>query len=337
MATGGPEVDRRRGHVVALDVGGTVLKGAVVGADSNVAARLRWPTDRARGPTAVVGTVLDLLEELVDRARSSTGAPPHAVGLVVPGVIDEDRGVARLATNLGWSDVPLVELAEARLGLPVGFGHDVRAGGLAELHLGAARGAEDCLFLPIGTGIAGAMVLRGRPYGGAHGLAGEIGHVRVRPDGPLCACGARGCLEAVASASAIASAYAREGSPEEPGSAEEVLRRAAGGETLATRLLTEAVEALADALTAYMTLLDPELVVLGGGLGRADERLLLQPLWEAVATRLTFQQPPRFVTAQLDDDAGCLGAALLAWLRLGVPIADLGRVADRPPQTADRG
>jgi len=322
-------VDRGSGHVVALDVGGTVLKGAVVDSGCHIVSRLRRPTDRERGPDAVVAAVLDMLEELVAEAQTCTGAPPHGAGVVVPGVIDEDRGVARLATNLGWSDVPLVELAQQRLGLPVGFGHDVRAGGLAELLLGAAQGAADCLVLPIGTGIAGALVLRSRPYAGAHGLAGEIGHLRVRPDGPLCGCGARGCLEAVASASALASAYVREGSPEEPGSAEEVLRRAAGGEPVATRLLTEAVEALADALTAYITLLDPEVIVLGGGLGRADERYLLHPLRDAVAARLTFQKVPRLVTARLGDDAGCLGAALLAWLKLGVPVADLG-----PSQTS---
>ena len=309
------------GHVVALDVGGTVLKGAVVAPGGCVVRELRRPTDRDRGSAAVVDTVLDVLDELVALTRSTTGAPPLGAGLVVPGRVDDRRGVAQFSANIGWTDVPLVELAEQRLGLPVGFGHDVRAGGLAELVLGAARGVADCLFLAVGTGIAAAVVVDGRPYAGAHGLAGEIGHLRVRPDGATCGCGARGCLESVASASALASAYAREGTPDDPGSAAEVIGRAAAGEPLATRLVTGVVDALADAVTAYVTLLDPEVVVLGGGLARADESLLLHPLRDAVAARLTFQTPPRFRTGELGDTAGCLGAALLALQRVGVPLS----------------
>jgi glucokinase len=190
----------------------------------------------------------------------------------------------------------------------VAFEHDVRAGGLAEGQLGAARGASDYLFLPIGTGIAGAVVIGSRPYSG-HGYAGEIGHLIVEPDGPVCGCGARGCLEAIASAAAIDREYARRsGRPAQRLVSELVV----AGDPDARAVWQHAIEALARALQAYATLLAPELVVVGGGLAGAGD-VLLNPLADALDALLTFQRRPRLVPAELGDQAGALGAALLAW------------------------
>jgi glucokinase len=230
----------------------------------------------------------------------------RAAGVVVPGIVDD--GVAVFSANLGWRDVPLRELVHKRLGVPVAFEHDVRAGGLAEGQLGAARGAGDYLFMPIGTGIAGAVVIDGRPYSG-HGYGGEIGHLIIEPDGPICGCGARGCLEAIASAAAIDREYALRSGRRANGLVSELV---VAGDPDARAVWQRAVRALARALQAYVTLLAPELVVIGGGLAGAGD-VLMEPLADALDALLTFQRRPRLVRAELGDQAGALGAALLAW------------------------
>ena len=317
--------------VVALDVGGTGMKCALVGRDGTVRHAERHPTDAARGPGAVTATILDVAEDLADRARAQ-GLTPVAAAVVVPGVVDEAAGVAVWSSNVGFRDLALRDLVSGRLGVPAVLGHDVRAGGVAEARLGAGRGVRQVLFVAIGTGIAAAHVVDGRAYPGAHGAAGELGHVVVRPGGPDCGCGARGCLESLASAAAIARRYAAaHGAPASGGgvsTAADVAVRAAAGEPLAAQVWREAVAALADGLLIAQALYDAELVVLGGGLAEAGEALLA-PLRDALARGVTFHRPPRLIRAALGDSAGCLGAALLALDALDVPGADPlpGRVA----------
>lgn len=332
--------------VVALDVGGTGMKCALVRPDGSVAHAERHPTDAGRGPDAVVETVLAVAEGLADRARAA-GSTPVACGVAVPGVVDEAAGVAVWSANVGFRDVPLRTLVGARLGLPAVLGHDVRVGGIAEARLGAGRDARHVLFVAIGTGIAAAHVVAGSAAVGAHGAAGEIGHILVRPDGPRCGCGRPGCLEAVSSASAVARRYAElaDGTRTDPPgtdasaspvdaaahatgavpattgttvtasrgtvSAAEVAARAAAGEELAGQVWREAVEALADGLATGQALYDVDTMVIGGGLARAGEQLL-GPLRAALHERMTFHREPRLVAAALGDEAGCLGAALLA-------------------------
>jgi glucokinase len=229
------------------------------------------------------------------------------VGLALPGIVDERTGTAITSSNLGWRDVPFGELARERTGLPVAIGHDVRAGGLAEAVLGAGRGVPDFLFLPIGTGVAAAMILDGELYRGPAGWAGELGHVVVRPEGgESCFCGRTGCLEAYASAAAI---VRRHGDPAL--SAEEVIALAESGDPRALRVWTEALDALATAIDTYTMLLDPSLVVVGGGLGDAGATLL-DPLAERLATTMTLRPAPPLTTARLGSRAAVLGAAILA-------------------------
>ncbi|XAN45409.1 ROK family protein [Micromonospora oryzae] len=318
--------------VVALDVGGTGMKCALVRPDGSTVHTERHPTDAGRGPDAVVETILDVAEGLAGKARAD-GLDPVALGIAVPGVVDEAAGVAVWSANVGFRDVPLRDLAAARLGLPTALGHDVRVGGLAEARLGAGRGTGHVLFVAIGTGIAAAHVVDGVAATGAHGAAGEIGHILVRPGGPRCGCGRDGCLEAVASASAIARRYAEAtgagltgtgptgaagggglaggGLAGTPTSAADVADRAAAGEPAAARVWAEAVEALADGLATGQSLYDVEAVVVGGGLAQAGPRLF-DPLRAALHERMTFHRRPRLAAAALGDEAGCLGAALLA-------------------------
>ncbi|WP_308194799.1 ROK family protein [Micromonospora sp. R77] len=297
-----------RSVVVALDVGGTGMKCALVRPDGSTVHTERHPTDAGRGPDAVVDTILEVAEGLAGKARAAD-LTPVACGIAVPGVVDEARGVAVWSANVGFRDVPLRELAAARLGLPTALGHDVRVGGLAEARLGAGRGTGHVLFVAIGTGIAAAHVVDGSAATGAHGAAGEIGHILVRPDGPRCGCGRPGCLEAVASAAAVARRYAE--LTGDPVTAAEVADRAAAGEPAAARVWQETVAALADGLATGQALFDVETVVIGGGLAQAGPRLL-DPLRVALHERMTFHREPRLVGAALGDEAGCLGAALLA-------------------------
>ena len=294
--------------VIALDVGGTNMKAALVDGQCNVITSQRLPTGREDGPDAVVEKIIACaLEQQADAQRR--GFTVRAAGVVVPGIVDEERGVAVFSANLGWREVAFRERLDARLGVPVAFGHDVRAGGLAEGRLGAAQGSADYLFLALGTGIAAALVLAGQPYTG-HGYAGEIGHMVVDPGGPVCRCGAVGCLEAIASAAAIAAHYAtRTGRRVE---ALEVHERVLAGDPDAAAVWAEAVGALATGLAAYASLLAPDLVVVGGGLAAAGDALL-GPLEHEIDRRLTFQRRPKVVAAQLGDQAAALGAALLAW------------------------
>ncbi|MFC9888976.1 ROK family protein [Streptomyces pilosus] len=298
-------------HVIALDVGGTGMKAALIGADGELLHRARRPTGRDRGPEAVVAGILDFAAELRAHGIDRHGEAAVAAGVAVPGIVDEARGVAVHAVNLGWRDVPLRALLTERLGgIPVALGHDVRTGGLAEGRIGAGRGADRFLFVPLGTGIAGAIGIDGRVEAGAHGFAGEIGHIVVRPGGAPCPCGQRGCLERYASAAAVSEAWAA--ACGDPGAdAADCAKAVESGDARARQVWQEAVDALADGLVTALTLLDPRALIIGGGLAEAGETLFT-PLREAVRRRVTFQKLPTLVPATLGDTAGCLGAGLLA-------------------------
>ena len=294
--------------VIALDVGGTGMKCAIVRPDGRVHHAERHPTGASRGPEAVVDTILDVARSLADRARAD-GLTPVAAGCAVPGVVDEAGGTAVWSANIGFRDVPLRKLLSERLGVPAALGHDVRVGGIAEARLGAGRGHGHVLFVAIGTGIAAAHVIDGTAFAGAHGAAGEIGHIVVRPGGPPCGCGNRGCLESIASASAIGRRYTELSGI--TASAADVAARSAAGEELANEVWLEAVIALSDGLLTAQALYDADVIVVGGGLSEAGEALL-GPLRTALEARVTFHRPPDLVRAGLGDEAGCLGAALLA-------------------------
>lgn len=302
------EIDDGR-VVVAIDIGGTRIKAALVEPSFTVVSESVTPTppDLASRLGEVVAEVTaQMLDE-----RAAAGAPVQVVagGVVVPGIVDAGEGIARYSANLGWRDLPLRAIVEERLGVVTAIGHDVRAGLIAESRLGAAQGRRHALFMPVGTGIAGALMLDGHVID-VGGYAGEVGHVAVRPDGPRCACGRRGCLEAVASASAIERIHAeRTGTAR---TAEQIAHLVNDGDVAARAVWDEAVGALADAVVATVTTTGVDVVVVGGGLAQSGDTLLV-PLREAVRQRLTFERPVTITAASLGDRAGALGAACLAW------------------------
>lgn len=289
-----------RPTVVAVDVGGTDTKGAIIHGGQVVRSERR-PTGAVDGPAAVVERTGSFAADLISLARRER-YEPTGVGLVVPGIVDAERGVARYSASLGWRDVPLGRLVAERCGLPTAVGHDVRAGALAEAVSGAGRGHTPVLFAAIGTGVAFAVIDEGRGVREGSGvLAGEIGQLRVEPRGPR--------LEQVASATAIADRYAALGGAPVDGAI--VCAAVRRGDPHAIAVWIDAVDALAGALAHAVLLVSPAIVVVGGGLAEAGETLL-GPLREAVTARLAIAMPVRLVPAAHGTYAGCVGAGLLA-------------------------
>ena len=233
---------------------------------------------------------------------------------MVPGVVDAQHGIAVYASNLGWRDIPIRQMVAEAVGLPVILDHDVRAAGLAELELGAGRGMREMLFVALGTGIAAAVITRGQVSIGATGMAGELGHLPVFPDGEWCACGQRGCTETYASGAALSRRYsAVSGISGVPAS--EVLSRASTGDDLAQRIFGDAVTALGRALVNYVLIMDPEMIIIGGGLAESGAALL-DPLTREVQAGLAWRSAPTISGGRFGADAGRRGAALLAWRML---------------------
>jgi glucokinase len=285
--------------VVAVDVGGTTIKAGVL-TDGGATAMRRVPTRVDEGPDAVVDRIIAITAELVDQA-----AVDHvdiaAAGVVIPGIVDETAGIGRLAVNLGWHDVPLRERLVDRLGGAVIVGHDVRAAALAESRWGSAAGHSSALFVPIGTGIAATLVVAGEIWPGAAFQAGEIGQVPV----------GEGTLETVASGHSIAARYMAAAPPGTAVTAADVIQRAEEGDQLAAAVWQQALASLADVLASAVAMLDPAVIVVGGGVSRAGPALL-DPLRAGLTSRLPWRRPPALTTARFGDDAGWVGAALLA-------------------------
>jgi glucokinase len=302
--------------VIAIDVGGTSIKSAVIDETGSILRRLDVPTPVADGSAAVVAAIRDLTREL---AAPGTAA----VGVVVPGVVDVATGMARYSANLGWRDVPLGALLAADTGIPIAVEHDVRAAGHAERTFGLARDVADCLVVVVGTGVAGVVVAGGAHIRGAIDLAGEIGHVPVHPDGDVCSCGQRGCVETYASAAAISRRYHTLTGRRL--AADEVVA-ALGSDPTAQQAWDTATEALGLALTSYTMLLDPSLVVLAGGLSAAGAALR-DPVRDALAARLTWRPAPAIEISALAGRAGQYGAALFAWAAAGRNVGADWRVS----------
>ena len=295
-------------RVLGIDVGGTSMKAGVWTRDADGLLGERECTERR--PTPPDETAADALAEFAEALIAEHG-PVDAVGLAIPGIVDDEAGIAEFSVAPAWTDLPLRDLISTRLGLPVALGHDTRIGGLAEGRAGAARSCRDYLFVTLGTGVGGMVCLDGSPRLGPHHRAAEIGHVVVDPLGVECGCGQRGCLETIASATGIVRMYGDGPGPESRVSAREVAERAAAGEPRAVEVWQTAVSALATTLVTAITVLDLSLVVLGGGVAQAGDQLLV-PLRRELAARLTFQSAPELVRAELGDEAAVLGSALIA-------------------------
>lgn len=314
-------------HVyLGIDLGGTKILTALVDDQGRVLDRERMPTP-AGGPESVVAAIVDSVRTVIGRAGIALAAV-GGLGVGAPGPMDPATGVVFEPPNLpGWRDVPLAEMLASHLGLLVFVENDANAAALGERWAGAGVGVDDLVYITISTGIGGGLILGGRLYHGVSGTAGEIGHMVIEPGGPRCNCGRVGCLEALASGPAIARdarAAVQSGAPttlsQLPGealTAEAVARAAWDGDPVARQIYARAAAALGVGVTNLVNLLNPAMVIIGGGVARAGE-LIFAPVRRIVREE-AFERPGsavQIVPAALGDDVGAIGAAAVARLSL---------------------
>ncbi|HET7027285.1 MAG TPA: ROK family protein [Candidatus Limnocylindrales bacterium] len=294
----------RRGRHLGLDLGGTNIKWVVVEGDGDDARTV----DRGQVATPTVGGPGAVVPRLAAVANQAAGRWPGiaSVGIGVPGLYDPAAGTTRFLVNVpgAWAGTPVAGPVGDALGVPAALINDARAFGLAEHRLGAGRGVSSLVGLTLGTGIGGVIVLDGRVLFGHDGTAGELGHQTLDPDGPPCGCGNRGCLEAFARADRIATTCGT-------ATAEEAVERARAGDERATAGLARIGRYLGIGIANVVTLLSPDLVVVGGGVAAAGD-LILEPIRAELSERVrtTSLDEVVVVTAELGVWAGAIGAAL---------------------------
>lgn len=303
---------------IGLDVGGSKVSGVLMAADGSVRASALQASP-ADDVEAMLETVVTVAEGLRERGRAS------AVGVGAAGLVDHVSGVLRWSPNIAWQEVPLRRLVEERLGLPTLADNDANTAAWGEYRFGAGRGLRHVLLVTVGTGIGGGLIQEGRLFRGAHGFAAEIGHVIVEPDGPLCGCGNHGCWEQVASGQALdrmaqeaarrdpEGAIARAARGSEP-AGPHVVEAAAGGDRDAAGILETVGRRLGEGLAGLANILDPEAIVLGGGVAEIGPSLLDPARARFLETVEAPSHRPEIpiVPAVLGNDAGAIGAAAMA-------------------------
>jgi len=300
VASGGPPTSRHLG----LDLGGTNIKWAVVerdGGDWRVLDRDQVSTPTADGPDVVVPHLAAVGAEAIGRSPVVT-----SVGIGVPGLYDPAAGTTRFLVNFpgAWAGRPVAGPVGAALGLPAFLINDARAFGLAELRMGAGRGATSMIGLTLGTGVGGVIAIDGRVHQGHDGTGGELGHQTLEPDGPTCGCGNRGCLEAFARADRIAAACGT-------GTAEAAMEAARAGDPRAVAGLALVGRYLGIGIANMIAVINPDVVVIGGGVSAAFD-LLRGPIEAELRERVhtTALDRVRLVPAELGTWAGAIGAAI---------------------------
>lgn len=314
-------------RTIGIDIGGTKILGVLLDARrSTILERRQIPTPR-HDPAALVGAVEAIVGDL-QSAASGAGGSVAAIGVGVPGLVDND-GVLRYGPNVpGVLDLDLGRALRDRFGLPTVAENDGANAAVAEHRLGAARGSDHAIIITQGTGIGGGLIVNGRLLRGANGFAGEPGHMLVDADGPTCACGQRGCWEAVASGGGLANlarmaidaghgARLLELAGGNPANVrgEHVTRASDEGDTHADEVIRVFAFWVAQGLGSLITLLDPEVVVLGGGLIAISERFLDDVRSQVMQRVMGGRHRPAvpIVAAELGTEAGAIGGALVAW------------------------
>ncbi len=289
---------------LGLDLGGTNIKWVVVEREAGAwrsVDRDQVATPAADGPDAVVSRLATVGIEAMGRCPGVS-----SVGIGIPGLYDPAAGTTRFLVNMPgvWAGKPVAGPVGALLGLPAFLINDARAFGLAELRLGAGRGASSMIGLTLGTGVGGVVAVDGRVLQGHDGTAGEIGHQTIEPDGPWCGCGNRGCLEAFARADQIAAACGT-------ASAEEGIARARAGDIRATEGIAQVARYLGIGIANMVVVISPDRIVIGGGISAAAD-LLLGPIQDELRRRVqtTSLDEVEIVTAELGTWAGAIGAAI---------------------------
>jgi glucokinase len=306
------------GEAIGLDIGGTKINAFRVARDGSILARSHAPTP-AEDQEATLAKMIEL-------ALGLRTPDVVAVGVGAAGMVDSGEGVLRFAPNLAWRDLPIAARMREALELPVLVENDASMAAFAEYRFGAGRGYRHLLLVTVGTGIGGGIVADGSLFRGAHGFASEIGHIIVEPGGPLCGCGNHGCWEQVAAGRAIG----RMGRQAATAPDSAILRLAGGdpdritgrlvteaaqqGDDVAKGILAKAGRRLGEGIAGLVNVLDPQIVVVGGGVSMAGD-LLLEPTrarFREAVEGVDHRPPVPIVPAELGNDAGAVGAAGLA-------------------------
>ncbi|HEV3234963.1 MAG TPA: ROK family protein [Candidatus Dormibacteraeota bacterium] len=312
-------------YVFGLDIGGTQLRAAIAADTGDVIDLRRTETDPGQGPEAAVATLVSMMDELAT-AQGIRVEDADAIGAGLPGPTDPEEGLLFNPPHLPlWRNVRFAQMLEDATGVPAHVRNDAQLAAFGEFRRGAGRGSRHMLYVTVSTGIGGGIVIDGRLYGGAAGTAGEVGHVVIDANGPACSCGARGCIESLASGTAMAriaagriadgEASTLEGVEEVTGAA--VAAAAAKGDALALSVVNRAGHLLGLALGGLLNTLAPEVLVLGGG-AMASGPAFLEPMDRAMRFQ-AFESTMAHVRVEMAElkDPGLTGA--VEWAREFLP------------------
>jgi len=309
--------------IVGVDLGGTTFTVGLVDESGKIIKRLTRETHVEEGKDRV-------MERIAEAVNDVTTEDVEYVGIGSPGSIDRDRGIVRFSPNFpDWWDVPLADEIERRTGKKVFIENDANSFVLGEKWFGAGKNYDHIVALTLGTGIGGGVITHGRLLTGSTGIGAELGHIVIEPNGPVCGCGVRGCLEAVASGTAIkkfamesykkfpdSKIFAMAGGPDKV-TPKDVFEAVLLGDRLATLIRDRVVDALARAIASYVHTFNPQVIIIGGGISRAGD-VLFDPLNEKVNDYVmpSFLGTFKIVRSKLLDDAGVLGAVSIVLNRL---------------------
>ena len=312
-------------YFIGIDIGGTGIKAGIVDENGHILIKNSIKTGAERPYQEIIHDITGLCNSLLAQFHLSSDQI-ESIGVGVPGICDPKTGVIPFCTNLGWHEVPFIaDMQKYFPNLPVYVDNDATVAGLAESVAGVSAGTQSSVFITLGTGVGGGVILNGRPYSGFHGVGSEIGHMVLCMDGEPCTCGKRGCFERYASATAIIR-EARKAVADHPESlimtlcennpgrisARTVFEAAKKNDPIALKLFNNYVKALAHGIVNIINILDPEIIVLGGGVSNAGD-FLLDAVREAMKPFIFYKTQPyaSVILAQLGSDAGIIGAAML--------------------------
>lgn len=309
---------------IGIDVGGTNVKIALVDSDGKIGYSNTIPTRAEMGYEYTINNMKQAIRDLMTETKLSA-KDIEGIGFGLPGQVDFKSGIVRLITNIpGWVEIPLAKMIEDEFHIPTRIDNDVRCAALGELNFGAGKGCENLICITVGTGIGSGLIINGRLVRGASNAAGEIGHIKLQMhDGPICGCGDTGCLEAFASGPSIvamAEEYIMGGKStkyREMANGNDitpfiVAEAAKAGDAVAKRIFTRMGEYIGIGMASVVNLLNPERIIVGGGVADAGD-ILLTPLKETIKKRAMkiAGETVQVVPAQLGNTAGVIGASLL--------------------------
>ncbi len=312
--------------VLSIDLGGTNIIAAIISNKGQIVAKEYHSTSTDEGPQSVINGVISAIDHLLN-LKNIDLSQLHSISIGATGVVDMKKGIVTLSPNLpGWHDIPLRDIVKERFGISTFLINDASAAILGEHQFGAGREVENLIYLTVSTGIGGGIIINDELYLGPCGSAGEIGHMTIDINGPVCNCGSFGCLEVLASGTAVAREAQRRIRQEKKSSliktvegkieditAEKVGLAAQSGDSMALEIISRAATYLGIGLLNLVNIFNPEMIIIGGGLSKLGD-LLLNPARQVVRERAfpLSAEAVRIVSTQLGDDAEVLGAAIYA-------------------------